>query len=70
MMSETDGVVRIVATADMQSLRVLDVQGREVYNTMVNAKQADVNLSGFAAGLYFVRVMTAEREIVLELINY
>jgi hypothetical protein len=66
----TDGVVRIVANSDMQSLRVLDVQGREVYNVMVNAKQADVNLSGFAAGLYFVRAMTAEREVVLELIRY
>lgn len=66
----TDGVVRIVANSDVQSLRVLDVQGREVYNIMVNAKQADVNLSGFAAGLYFVRVMTADREIVLELIKY
>jgi hypothetical protein len=65
----TDGIVKIVANSDVQLIRVLDVQGREVYSSTVNTKQAEVNLSNFATGLYFVRVVTVEGETIMELIK-
>jgi len=40
----------------ISSLQIVDVTGKIVYSTAVNATQAAVNVSGFASGMYFARL--------------
>lgn len=40
----------------ISSVQIVDVTGKVVYTSAVNANQATVNVSGFASGMYFARL--------------
>jgi len=52
-------VVNIVSTDDIKTLEVLNYIGQTVYrNNNVNLKKVQLNVTGFKAGVYFVKVTT------------
>ena len=53
-------IVNVTATANIQNIEVLNYIGQIVYtNKGVNAKQVQLNVSSYKAGVYFVKIATA-----------
>jgi len=53
-------VVNVVSTNDIKTIEVLNYIGQTVYsNKNVNLKTLKLNVTGFTAGVYFVKVTTA-----------
>jgi hypothetical protein len=53
-------VVNVVSTNDIKTIEVLNYIGQTVYsNKNVNLKTLQLNVTGFTAGVYFVKVTTA-----------
>jgi hypothetical protein len=59
----TNGKVQIQSSDIMESLEIYDTYGKLIGTETVNSNEANVDLTGYAKGTYFVRV-TTERGVV------
>lgn len=50
--------VNISADSDIQSVRVMDLQGRQVLNESCSGQNVSVNISSLSAGAYVVSIHT------------
>ena len=54
----TNGKVQVQCTDNIEGVEVYDAYGKMLHTAIVNSNVADLDMSGYAAGTYFVRVMT------------
>ena len=54
----TSGLIQVLSEGEMESMSVYDAYGKLLQTTMVFGNAANVDLSGYAKGTYFVRVTT------------
>uniref|UniRef100_UPI0026028FEF T9SS type A sorting domain-containing protein n=1 Tax=Flavobacterium sp. TaxID=239 RepID=UPI0026028FEF len=62
----TNGIVNIKADSDVISVELFDVRGRKL---MENHKSLSIDLVGFDAGIYFVKVFTVNGSAVERLVK-
>ena len=55
----TQGFVNIVATG-LQSVRLFNAVGQEVYDTETHGNQVSINVSNLSDGIYFMRILTVQ----------
>ncbi len=54
------GIFSISATAKILQADVVNMLGEVIYSEKINSRQADIDLSAVARGVYFIRVYTAK----------
>lgn len=57
------GIITVHADTDIQSLRILSLDGREALHTLVHSKQTQINLENLPAGFYILQVVTHQQII-------
>ncbi len=53
----TNGVVKIVSKTDITNVKVYNIAGQLLYQNKLNNMETDVDISAFATGTYFFRLM-------------
>jgi len=57
----SNGFVNIIAPDTFESIEVVDIFGKIIYNkTGISTESIQIDLSGFKAGTYFIRIFTKE----------
>ena len=55
---------------NIDDIRIINIEGKEIFNTIVNASQARVNTSDLATGLYIIEIKsennTIKRKLIIE----
>ena len=52
-------VVNVVATSNIKNIEILNYIGQTIYTKSADAKQVQLNVSSYKAGVYFVKITTA-----------
>lgn len=60
--------VTIQSPARIESLRIYNIQGNEVYNSQVSAKSVSLNIDDYRSGLYIAIIETGDRFLTKKLI--
>lgn len=66
----TSGIVNIVTNGNAQRIEVANVEGQVVSNENVSSDVVAVSLEGQPAGMYFVRIYTANEVIVRKITKF
>ena len=66
-----NNTLNIVSYAiNIDDIRIINIEGKEIFNTTVNASQARVNTSDLATGLYIIEIKsennTIKRKLIIE----
>jgi hypothetical protein len=65
----TTGVFSIKASTAIQSVELFDIQGRIVQTKLLNETAPRLDISGYAKGVYFVKVKTAQGSKIEKLVK-
>ena len=61
----SEGVFQIKSTNyKIQNIKVMNIIGEEILETKINEKQATIDMSGVAKGIYFVQITDANKNVV------
>ena len=58
--------VNIQTVSNIKNVSIYNVNGQKVYNVVADAKHLNLNTSGFAKGVYFMNIKTANGKIILK----
>ena len=60
----SSGLVTVKSPAIIQNLSVIDAFGRILMDKVVNNSEERIDLSGFGKGVYFIRIVLGEKQVI------
>ncbi|MCH7535401.1 MAG: T9SS type A sorting domain-containing protein [Bacteroidetes bacterium] len=61
----SSGIIRIESSDKIEAVHVYNISGKLIYS---RASRNEVDIYGYGAGIYFVKVQTANRQLVRKVV--